>query len=113
MLKSNLIILFLFISSVGFSQQTVDECQQEKDSLFSAIHTYQGIVNNLRASNTDLRNANNSATLLIVDKQKIIDLDDTQIKRFNRKINVIRIERTTFVGISIILALKIFLTSHP
>ena len=110
MLKSKLFILFLLFASVGYSQQTIQECEQEKDSLFSLIHTYQGIVNNLRSSNIDLHNANNSASLLLVDKQKELALDDLQIKKSNRRINLLRIERTVgWVAVGV-LALKIFLT---
>lgn len=87
----------------------LNECREERDSLFSQIRTYTGMVNNLRSSITDLKEANRLNELLLSDKQKIIDISEKQLKKSNRKIKFLNIQRTSLAGVVLIMAAKIFI----
>ena len=88
----------------------LDECEEEKDSIFSALRTAQGAINNYKASIDDLQRTNKGSEFIISDKQAIINLSDLQLKKDVRRIKWLRLERNTFLGVAGILALKIFIS---
>lgn len=85
------------------------ECREENDSLFSQIREYTGLTNNLKASITDLKEANKINEALISDKQKIIDISDKELKKTGRKAKILRLERNSLAGACLILIAKVFI----
>ncbi len=82
-------------------------CREENDSLFSQIRAYTGLTNNLRASIIDLKQANTLNTVLLSDKQKLIDLCDQKLKKEVRRGKILMLERNSLAGGLIILIVKI------
>lgn len=82
-------------------------CKEENDSLFSQIRAYTGLVNNLKSSITDLKQANKLNEVLLSDKQKIIDLSAQDFKKEVRKGRILRIERNSSAAALFILICKI------
>lgn len=85
----------------------LQECEQEKDSLFSQIRAYTGLVNNQRDVIKDLKLVISTDGKLLADKQKLFDLSDLQFKSDLRKIKWLKLERNAFIATSAILVLKI------
>ena len=87
----------------------LSECREEKDSLFSQNRTYKGLVANQKSTILELKEAIKIDAVLISDKQKIIDISDKQLKKSEKKIKLIKLERNSFVVICIVLLSKILI----
>lgn len=85
----------------------LDGCREENDSLSSQIRIYTDLTNDLRASITDLKEANKLNESLLKDKQKEIDLSDQQLKKEARKGRIWRLERNGMAAALVILIGKI------
>ena len=84
-------------------------CKEERDSLFSQTRTFTGLVNNQRGTIQDLKEAIRLDASLIADKQKIIDLSDKELKKTNRRLRLLKIERAGLLGVVAVLGAKILI----
>lgn len=85
----------------------LEQCQEEQDSLQSRIRTYTGMTNNLRASITDLKEANRLGEAALNAKQKALDISDNQLKGSEKKVGNLRWQRNSVAGVCLALILKI------
>lgn len=95
----------LRIANVKFVE--LKQCREESDSLFSQIRTYTGLTNNLRASITDLKEANRLGEAALGAKQKALDISDGQLKASEKKVGNLRWQRNSVAGVCLALILKI------
>lgn len=84
------------------------QCHEEQDSLQSRIRTYTGMANNLRASITDLKEANRLGEAALAVKQKALDISDGQLKASQKQVRNLRWQRNSIAGVCAALLLKIF-----
>lgn len=96
------------LRTVNVKLLQLKECKEENDSLSSQIRIYTGITNNLRESITDLKAANKLNWQIINDKQKEIDLSDTELKKEGRKSKILKLERNSVAVACLVLLAKIF-----
>lgn len=89
----------------------LQECKEERDSLFSQVRTYSGMVANQQWTIADLKNVIALDASLIADKKKISDLTDQQLKKDERRIRLLKVERLGLAGAVAVLVVKIVL--HP
>lgn len=87
----------------------LQECQEARDSLFSQTRTFTGLVNNQRGTIADLKEAIRLDASLIADKQKIIDLSDKELKKTNRRLRLLKIERAGLLGAIAVWGAKILI----
>lgn len=87
----------------------LQQCREEKDSLFSQTRTFTGLVANQKATIADLKEAIRLDASLIADKQKIIDLSDKELRKNSRKIKLLKLERAGLIGAVAVLGAKILI----
>ena len=87
----------------------IQECNEARDSLFSQTRTFTGLVNNQRGTIADLNAAIELAASRIADKQKIIDLSDKELKKTNRRLRLLKLERAGLLGAIAVLGAKILI----
>ena len=87
----------------------LQECSEARDSLFSQTRTFTGLVNNQRGTIADLNAAIELAASRIADKQKIIDLSDKELKKTNRRLRLLKLERAGLLGAIAVLGAKILI----
>lgn len=88
----------------------LNECREYSDSLYSHNRTFTGLVANQRGTIQDLKEAIKKDELLLADKGKIADLCDSELKKKERQMRFLQIERAGLVGVVAVLALKIVLS---
>lgn len=83
------------------------QCQEEQDSLASQIRTFTGMANNLRASITDLKEANRLGEAALAVNKKALSISEEQLKASTRKAGNLRWQRNSLAGALLILGAKI------
>lgn len=87
-------------------------CREELDSLYSENRTFVGLVNNQKATIKDLKEAIKLDQQLINDKDKLAVLCDSELKKSQRRIHLLKIERVGLAGVCAILSVLVLLAHN-